>query len=417
MKKIIYCTVFLLAPVMSHGQGYLRDDVKASAFKKFSVSEFGFADKQPPATYSMRQYCPPPLMQEGSTCVGWAVAYGTMSTMFNNLMEVTDPTQKYFLSFDPNFLYSISVEKATSKCSQGVVMPLAIEQAMRYGFKRLLAPPAFTECNTKITDFSTYFSEAFKPSESYTVDLSQLATAKDKIVLLKKIIASGRPLPFGMEVTNSMVGVDGPMLTSTNPLWIPKPGEKELGGHAMTLIGYSDSKFGGAFEIMNSYGSKFGDDGFFWIKYTDFLKYVTDLYAFDPPKINSGQCKLGDCEEDYSVCVFDDGRFYEGTFTGGSFDEFGIYVWSDKTIYAGGWKNDDRHGKGRFIKDGSLYAVTYINDKMVDMEELGFASMPDPVLSKIERELVGLGYKLKDGNDPDFVHFANDKNTRKRSDK
>ena len=32
--------------------------------------------------------------------------------------------------------------------------------------------------------------------------------------------------------------------------------------HAMTIIGYDDNKYGGAFEVMNSWGEAFGNKGF-----------------------------------------------------------------------------------------------------------------------------------------------------------
>ncbi|MGR6087356.1 MAG: hypothetical protein ACU4F9_04230 [Arcticibacter sp.] len=408
MKKSFLIT-FLLVPAMVMGQGYLFDNAKIANAKKFERNAYGFSEKQPPASYSLKSYCPPSMMQDGQTCVGWSVAYGTMSTMFNYLMKVDDPVQKYFMSFDPNFLYSISVEKNTSKCSHGVYMIDAVNQAMKYGFKRLLAPPAFSDCSTKITDFDSYYSEAFKPGDYYFVDLTELPNAKEKINMLKLILASGRPMPFGIGVTNSLMGLGGDGLSAMNPLWTPKPGEKDLGGHAMTLVGYNDSKFGGAFEVMNSYGKGFGDNGFFWIKYADLVKYANEIYAFDPPSINSGYCKLGDCNEAYSVYVFEDGSFYEGTFIDGNFNGFGIYMWPDKTIYAGMWKDDDRHGKGLFIRDGSIYGVNCVNDKIVDMEELGFAAMPNPTLTKIERDLVNFGLNIKDANDPEFLNFVETK--------
>ena len=53
------------------------------------------------------------------------------------------------------------------------------------------------------------------------------------------------------------------------------------GGHAMCVIGYDDEKYGGAFEIMNSWGTWWGANGYVWIKYEDFrnnARYAYDVY-------------------------------------------------------------------------------------------------------------------------------------------
>jgi len=61
-----------------------------------------------------------------------------------------------------------------------------------------------------------------------------------------------------------------------------------MGGHAMTVIGYDDRKFGGAFQIMNSWGEKWGKNGIGWVKYRDFSHYAKEAYGIDPlPKRNN----------------------------------------------------------------------------------------------------------------------------------
>ena len=35
------------------------------------------------------------------------------------------------------------------------------------------------------------------------------------------------------------------------------------GGHAMVVVGYDDDKYGGAFEILNSWGTYWGNKGFY----------------------------------------------------------------------------------------------------------------------------------------------------------
>lgn len=52
----------------------------------------------------------------------------------------------------------------------------------------------------------------------------------------------------------------------------------------MTAIGYDDNREGGAFQIMNSWGEGFANQGIFWLRYEDFNIFVREVYAFYPPK-------------------------------------------------------------------------------------------------------------------------------------
>jgi len=38
-------------------------------------------------------------------------------------------------------------------------------------------------------------------------------------------------------------------------------------GHAVTIVGYDDDKYGGALKILNSWGTQWGDNGYFWLPY------------------------------------------------------------------------------------------------------------------------------------------------------
>ena len=51
---------------------------------------------------------------------------------------------------------------------------------------------------------------------------------------------------------------------------------EENGGHAMVVIAYDDDKFGGSFQILNSWGSDWGDDGKVWVPYRDLLNILKE---------------------------------------------------------------------------------------------------------------------------------------------
>jgi len=61
-------------------------------------------------------------------------------------------------------------------------------------------------------------------------------------------------------------------ISATDPYWRTSKGNQTYcGGHAMCVVGYDEGKE--AFEIMNSWGEDWGDEGFCWVKYDDFGKY------------------------------------------------------------------------------------------------------------------------------------------------
>jgi hypothetical protein len=84
------------------------------------------------------------------------------------------------------------------------------------------------------------------------------------IETIKAELAAGRPVVFGM-------GIDDNFYQLKNSVYDQKGG-KTYGGHAMALVGYDDGKSSprghrGAFKIINSWGTGWGDKGYGWISY------------------------------------------------------------------------------------------------------------------------------------------------------
>jgi hypothetical protein len=48
-------------------------------------------------------------------------------------------------------------------------------------------------------------------------------------------------------------------------------------GHAVALVGYDDNR--GAFKLRNSWGRRYGDNGYAWISYSDFRTYCRAAYS------------------------------------------------------------------------------------------------------------------------------------------
>ena len=62
-------------------------------------------------------------------------------------------------------------------------------------------------------------------------------------------------------------------------LWQPVESPRVFhGGHAMCVVGYDDDRYGGAFEILNSWGTDWGNNGYIWIRYRDFAAFVDSAF-------------------------------------------------------------------------------------------------------------------------------------------
>lgn len=86
---------------------------------------------------------------------------------------------------------------------------------------------------------------------------------------LKTCLAEGYPFVFGFTVFE---GFDSKETSRTGQVNMPGKGEKALGGHAVTCVGYDDEKQ--AFLIRNSWGKNWGVGGHCWMPYA----YVTSAY-------------------------------------------------------------------------------------------------------------------------------------------
>ena len=78
----------------------------------------------------------------------------------------------------------------------------------------------------------------------------------------------------------------------TRELWLPDSSDFKIWnrGHAMTVIAYDDNKFGGAFQLLNSWGTRWGAHGLGWIRYADFdffCKYAFELIDKSPASPNA----------------------------------------------------------------------------------------------------------------------------------
>jgi hypothetical protein len=85
---------------------------------------------------------------------------------------------------------------------------------------------------------------------------------------MKRQLASGNVVAIGSQVTTDLyrVGSQKYMATGTNE-----------GGHAMLVVGYDDAI--SAYKVMNSWGTSWGNAGYFWFDYAAFARTTREAVA------------------------------------------------------------------------------------------------------------------------------------------
>ena len=141
-------------------------------------------------------------------------------------------------------------------------------------------------CSCYPTTDSLGLKEDLYESYLYRLDAERIdvdnLSGKDFVNTIKSLIIEDRPCLLGTLIPEKW--------------YHDKKGRKNYGrervslrgkkgkesGHAMVIIGWDDSKFGGAFQIMNSWGSNWGVDGKAWIKYSEFRRFRKKMpvYSF-----------------------------------------------------------------------------------------------------------------------------------------
>ncbi len=268
----ILSVFFLLAPSSLQAQGHQTGAIfDAATYQRVpykSTLTRGLYTVPPKA--SVKQFAPYAGDQgQYGTCTAWASAYSAVTIIYAKLNGITDRSQITQGAFSPGFAFRESFGGSFAGCANGQVIAYVLQSLQANGvppFSDLnaLCPNAIPEdALNKATHYSILgFTRIASPGDGGTTILEKI----------KKAISEGKPVVVGMDVDN--VPKKGAFNRLTrNYVWVPDRSVNPSPGHAMTIVSYDDAYGGGAFELQNSWGRDWGNDGFFWIRYDDFVDY------------------------------------------------------------------------------------------------------------------------------------------------
>ena len=301
-----------------------------------------------PATASLKLFSPVPGNQGPfGTCAGWSTGYAArtiLEALKNNWNKETTDSN----TFSPSFIYNQIRQK--KGCYGGTSLINALDVLREQGGVKL--KDFGYECEREVTSLDK--AKAFQ----YRIIEYRDITPKgaNKVLTVKKSLAEGRPVVIAMDTPFSF--------NNAKELWIPLEDDYKnwSRGHAMTVIGYDDNKFGGSFEIMNSWGTRWGKKGFTWIRYNDFdffCKFafeIIDKRSPDPEKFDlSGSLLFRESNGDSMFVSFKDEHFIMNKpYKSGTL--FELIISNNEPAYVYAFSSDLTH---------KTYKIFPFNDRMV----------------------------------------------------
>lgn len=206
------------------------------------------------------------------TCAGWSSAYygrTILNARINNLTDIDEITAQ---AFSPVFTYLNANVDDDYNCQGGAFISKAMQTMVEKG------SPFFKDynvlCDTEIPDSIEELAK-----ENKIKGFTRLFFDEDenivRIEAVKRSLLNGNPVIIGFQVQNSFF---------TAKTVFEPDGGAYTGGHAMCVVGYDDDKYGGSFEIVNSWGKDWGNNGLIWMRYDDFATHTKYAYEMIPAK-------------------------------------------------------------------------------------------------------------------------------------
>lgn len=370
---LLTLSIFGLLETSTHSfkLGENFDPVRYQATPKVAPLTRGSFDDLP-SSISLLAYAPKVGNQKNSgSCVGWASSYSAASVAWSITAEKSNQNFEDPVPFSPSFVFNRI--KVSKDCEGGSNIESALSDLTINGSLSLADfPYSDVQCERLPTDFE------FDLASMYSIEgyrrLSSVYSTRSLHVATRRALEQRHPVVIGMLVGPSFINYKAAYSTlrisvEENALYDKVGidgmyGLEGYGGHAMTVVGYDDDRDGGAFHIMNSWGTSWGDKGFAWVKYSDFIRWVRSAYEVipqipevqerDTPDFNAEVSLMGFRQKNLPLKQTDVGFNLESPLHSGSNIRAEINVSADSYVYILGTDDVTEHHIVLFPKKGEV---------------------------------------------------------------
>ncbi|MCL2442432.1 MAG: SUMF1/EgtB/PvdO family nonheme iron enzyme [Treponema sp.] len=255
-------------------------------YNSFELAEFGGTrgtrGGSLPESVSLKEYAPVPGNQLNTpSCAAWSTAYAARTIIESIVLNRTNKSLTTKMSFAP--LYFFNAVKYLYRIPQdhGLFSYQVLDIMKKFSLPRKYSfeDSVISEYFNTFINTAEYVYESerfFDPITGYSILFHESGSENYRIERVKTSLANDSPVIIGFYPPISFYFAED--------YW--EPGKHEInsydnGGHAICVVGYDDKKYGGAFEVMNSWGEEWGNGGFTWISYETFGKWIEEAWVID----------------------------------------------------------------------------------------------------------------------------------------
>jgi len=243
-----------------------------------------FSTENLPKTADLLDYFPP-IGDQGSygTCTAWATAYNCRTFLDAKSTGVKNPSTTDKMYSPKDLFWSIAEADKGADCN-GTDFVSAFDVMISRGVATLATVPYedLGDCSSSpqsawTTDAAKHKIESFRE-----IDVDKAT--------IKSNLANGKAVVFGAKLGDEFMNANSDEVLNFQTYGYT--GQHAY--HAMIICGYDDDKGpNGAFRVVNSWGTSWGDDGYIWIDQDYFCTaefcfgaYVANVTASDPDDNN-----------------------------------------------------------------------------------------------------------------------------------
>jgi hypothetical protein len=224
---------------------------------------------------SLKQYAPRPGHQgKTHTCATWAAVYTAQTIMMSIRLKRTDEDLTTRNALSPAFVYCKSFDENPNWYNDDLKILKALEKIKDIGSPKMSEwEMSHGITNAPISQYER--SRKFRIKDYWGI----YSTNEEKVFRIKFYIATAHPVIVALKVPESF--------KIAKEYWKIKRGEspeKNYKLHGVCIIGFDENRK--AFEIQNSWGVDWGNNGCTWVNYDTLAEYTVGAFYMEDNEDN-----------------------------------------------------------------------------------------------------------------------------------